>query len=260
MPDAPYEHTINSLLAAAFGAAGQRCMALSAVVFVGEAKEMIHEIARRAKDLKVGAGNASGTDVGPVITKASLERIHQLIAQGVSAGGGELLLDGRTAMNMVPGTNPAGNFIGPTILHNLSPATNPAYLEEIFGPVLVTVCVETLEEAIALTNASRYGNGCAIFTQSGAAARKFQHEVDVGQVGINLPIPVPLPFFSFTGSRGSIAGDVHFYGKQGVQFFTQIKTISSNWDGKAMCTSSSNSSSKLSMAMPTLGNSSSSKA
>lgn len=250
MPDAPYEHTINSLIAAAFGAAGQRCMALSCVVFVGESKNLIHEVAKRARNLKVGPGCEAGVDVGPVITKQAKARIHHLIEEGVKHGG-ELLLDGRNDINYVNGNvNKAGNFVGPTIIHNVS-KTNPAYLEEIFGPVLVTVCVDTLEEAIQFTNSSRYGNGCAIFTTSGANARKFQHEIDVGQVGINLPIPVPLPFFSFTGSRGSIAGDVHFYGKQGAQFFTQIKTISSNWDSKAICTNSS----QLSMAMPTLGNS-----
>jgi malonate-semialdehyde dehydrogenase (acetylating) / methylmalonate-semialdehyde dehydrogenase len=112
----------------------------------------------------------------------------------------------------------------------------------------VSLEVDTLEEAIAFTNSSPYGNGCAIFTQSGAVARKYQHEIDVGQVGINVPIPVPLPMFSFTGSRGSIRGDVHFYGKQGPQFYTQIKTITSNWDYKPAA-------SAVSMSMPTLGNS-----
>eukprot|EP01039_Chlorochromonas_danica_P006340 gene6340-6992_t len=250
LPDAPYEHTVNSILSAAFGAAGQRCMALSVVIFVGESKEMIKDITQRARKLKVGPGWVDGVDVGPVITKQSKQRIHDLIAQGAAHKDVELLLDGRVDINYVnDSVNKSGNFVGPTILHNVK-TDNPSYLQEIFGPVLVTICVDTLEEAIALTNKSRYGNGCAIFTQSGAAARKFQHEIDVGQVGINLPIPVPLPFFSFTGSRGSIAGDVHFYGKQGAQFYTQIKTISSNWDSRAICTNSSS----LSMAMPTLGN------
>ena len=132
-----------------------------------------------------------------------------MIAAGVKDGA-QLLLDGRRVK--VPGY-PNGNFVGPSIVHGVD-QNNRAYTEEIFGPVLVTLSVPTLEDAIAFTNASPYGNGCAIFTQSGAAARKFQHEIDVGQVGINVPIPVPLPYFSFTGSRGSIRGDVHFYGKQ----------------------------------------------
>jgi malonate-semialdehyde dehydrogenase (acetylating)/methylmalonate-semialdehyde dehydrogenase len=167
--------------------------------------------------------------------------VEQLIAAGVEDGA-KLLLDGRNVK--VPGYE-KGNFVGPSVLMGVD-KNNRAYTEEIFGPVLVCLSVPTLEDAIEFTNASPYGNGCAIFTQSGPAARKFQHEIDVGQVGINVPIPVPLPFFSFTGSRGSIRGDVHFYGKQGAQFFTQIKTITSNWDYKA-------GPSKLSMSMPTLG-------
>lgn len=133
--------------------------------------------------------------------------------------------------------------MGPTILNDVD-QKNRAYTNEIFGPVMVALTVPTLEDAIAFINKNKYGNGTAIFTQSGATARKFQHEIDVGNVGINVPIPVPLPFFSFTGSRGSISGDLHFYGKQGAQFYTQTKTITSNWDYKA-------GPSKLSMSMPT---------
>jgi malonate-semialdehyde dehydrogenase (acetylating)/methylmalonate-semialdehyde dehydrogenase len=128
---------------------------------------------------------------------------------------------------VVPGFE-NGNFVSPTILSHVS-TDNIAYKTEIFGPVLVCLEADTLEEAMDIINANPYGNGTAIFTASGAAARKFQQEINVGQVGINTPIPVPLPMFSFTGSRGSIRGDVHFYGKQGVQFFTQIKTVTSNW-------------------------------
>ena len=125
-----------------------------------------------------------------------------------------------------------GNFVGPTLLSNIK-TDNAAYTNEIFGPVLVCLEADTLEEAMGIINSNPYGNGCAIFTSSGAAARKFQQDIDVGQVGINVPIPVPLPMFSFTGSRGSIRGDVHFYGKQGVQFYTQIKTVTSNWSYQA---------------------------
>ncbi|MCL4419852.1 CoA-acylating methylmalonate-semialdehyde dehydrogenase, partial [Patescibacteria group bacterium] len=242
MPDADKESTINAIIGAAFGAAGQRCMALSTVIFVGETKEWIHEIVARAKNLKVGSGLDSKTDVGPLISKESKLRVETLIEQGVQDGA-KLLLDGRGVK--VPGFE-KGNFVGPSVLFGVD-ANNRAYKEEIFGPVLVALAVDTLEEAIAFTNNSRYGNGCAIFTTSGAAARKYQHEIDVGQVGINVPIPVPLPFFSFTGSRGSIRGDIHFYGKQGAQFYTQIKTVTSNWDYKPPATT-------LSMSMPTLGN------
>jgi malonate-semialdehyde dehydrogenase (acetylating)/methylmalonate-semialdehyde dehydrogenase len=241
MPDADKESTLNALVGAAFGAAGQRCMALSTVIFVGETKEWVHELVEKAKKLRVGAGIDATTDVGPVITPESKQRVEYLIQAGVEDGA-QLLLDGRGVK--VP-NYPKGNFVGPSVLMGVD-KKNRAYTEEIFGPVLVCLAVDTLEEAIEFTNASQYGNGCAIFTQCGASARKYQHEIDVGQVGINVPIPVPLPYFSFTGSRGSIRGDVHFYGKQGAQFFTQIKTITANWDYKAGPT-------KLSMSMPTLG-------
>lgn len=209
LPDANKEATLNALLAAAFGAAGQRCMALSTVIFVGESKQWIPELVERAKKLKTGSGMDSTTDVGPLITTASKERVESLIEQGIQHGA-QCLLDGRGVV--VPGFE-KGNFVGPTWLHGVT-KENPAYSEEIFGPVLVSLEMDTLEEAIAFTNSSQYGNGCAIFTNSGAAARKYVHEIDVGQVGVNVPIPVPLPFFSFTGSRGSIRGDIHFFGKQ----------------------------------------------
>eukprot|EP01038_Epipyxis_sp_PR26KG_P009124 gene9124-12307_t len=243
MPDADKEATINALVSAGFGAAGQRCMALSTVIFVGETKEWIHDIVKKAKNLKVGYGLDPTTDVGPLITSESKKRVEDLIQAGVDDGA-ELLLDGR---NVIVNGYEKGNFVGPSILFGVT-NKNRAYTEEIFGPVLVCLGLNTLEESIEFINASKYGNGCAIFTQSGPVARKFQHEIDVGQVGINVPIPVPLPLFSFTGSRGSIRGDVHFYGKQGAQFYTQIKTITSNWDYKA-------SPSVLSMSMPTLGGS-----
>jgi malonate-semialdehyde dehydrogenase (acetylating)/methylmalonate-semialdehyde dehydrogenase len=241
MPDADKEATINALVGAGFGAAGQRCMALSTVIFVGESKEWIHEIVEKGKKLKVGSGMDPTTDVGPLISQDSKKRVEMLIQQGVDDGA-KLLLDGRGVK--VPGFE-KGNFVGPSVLMGVD-KKNRAYTEEIFGPVLVALAVDTLEEAIAFTNSNKYGNGCAIFTQSGAVARKYQHEIDVGQVGINVPIPVPLPFFSFTGSRGSIQGDIHFYGRQGVQFYTQIKTVTSNWDYNPKP-------STLSMSMPTLG-------
>lgn len=217
-------------------------MALSVAIFVGESSQWIPDLVEKAKKLKVGAGMDSTTDVGPLITKESKARVLSLIQAGIDDGA-KLLLDGRGVV--VPGYE-KGNFVGPSILHGVT-STNRAYTEEIFGPVLVCLSVPTIEDAIEFTNKSRYGNGCSIFTQSGTLARKFQHEIDVGQVGINVPIPVPLPFFSFTGSRGSIQGDIHFYGKQGVQFYTQIKTVTSNWDYKS-------APSVLSTSMPTLGN------
>eukprot|EP00563_Minutocellus_polymorphus_P002140 CAMPEP_0181047976 /NCGR_PEP_ID=MMETSP1070-20121207/15175_1 /TAXON_ID=265543 /ORGANISM="Minutocellus polymorphus, Strain NH13" /LENGTH=548 /DNA_ID=CAMNT_0023126701 /DNA_START=159 /DNA_END=1805 /DNA_ORIENTATION=- len=223
LPDAP-EGAAKAIAGAAFGAAGQRCMALSAVVFVGEGRNMLPEIVAEAQRYKVGCGFDEGVDVGPLISEESKKRVENVIAQSVEQGA-ILELDGRgVAMNGYE----SGNFVGPTVLSNIG-RDNVAYKKEIFGPVLVCLEAETLDEAIDLVNANPYGNGTGIFTQSGACARKFVHEIDVGQVGVNVPIPVPLPFFSFTGSRGSIRGDVHFYGKQGVQFYTQIKTVTSSW-------------------------------
>jgi malonate-semialdehyde dehydrogenase (acetylating) / methylmalonate-semialdehyde dehydrogenase len=224
MPDANKEQSLNALVGAGFGAAGQRCMATSVAVLVGKANEWIPDIVAKAKTLKVNAGTVSGTDVGPVISKQAKARIESLIAKGVEEGC-TLELDGRSPL--IDGY-PQGNFVAPTIFSGVKPH-HTVYKEEIFGPVLVIVSVDTLDEAIALTNANPYGNGTGIFTQSGAAARKFQNEIDVGQVGINVPIPVPVPYFSFTGSRGSKLGDLGPYGKQAVQFYTQVKTVTARW-------------------------------
>eukprot|EP00672_Neobodo_designis_P019073 CAMPEP_0174828278 /NCGR_PEP_ID=MMETSP1114-20130205/1229_1 /TAXON_ID=312471 /ORGANISM="Neobodo designis, Strain CCAP 1951/1" /LENGTH=510 /DNA_ID=CAMNT_0016061991 /DNA_START=35 /DNA_END=1567 /DNA_ORIENTATION=- len=226
MPDADKEHALNSLVGSAFGAAGQRCMALSTAVFVGESKAWIDEIAERAAKLRVGPGNTN-PDIGPMISRAARDRAVSII-DSAEKEGAKIVLDGRGVK--VEG-HENGNWLGPTLITGVNPSMT-CYKEEIFGPALVVLTADTLEEAIALINNNPYGNGTAIFTASGAAARKFQHEIDVGQVGINVPIPVPLPFFSFTGSRASIRGDVHFYGKQGVSFYTQTKTITSNWNPK----------------------------
>jgi malonate-semialdehyde dehydrogenase (acetylating)/methylmalonate-semialdehyde dehydrogenase len=224
MPDANKEKSLDALVGATFGAAGQRCMATSVTVLVGAARDWIPDIVARAKTLKVGAGCEPGTDVGPVVSTAAKQRILGLIEQGVAAGA-KIELDGRSVR--VAGYE-RGNFIGPTIFSGVR-ADMSIYTTEIFGPVMVIVGVATLDEAIALVNANPFGNGTGIFTQSGAAARRFQHEIDVGQVGINVPIPVPVPFFSFTGSRGSKLGDLGPYGKQAVQFYTQTKTVTSRW-------------------------------
>jgi malonate-semialdehyde dehydrogenase (acetylating)/methylmalonate-semialdehyde dehydrogenase len=227
LPDADKDSTLNALVGSAFGAAGQRCMALSCAVFVGESKDWIPELVERASRLVVSEGFQENADVGPMITPEALQRARDLIQQSIDQGA-TCVLDGRDVQ--VPDF-PNGNFLGPTILTDID-EHNAGYTNEIFGPVLVCKFVDSLDEAIAFTNSNRYGNGTAIFTSSGPAARKFQHEIDVGQVGINVPIPVPLPMFSFTGSRASIRGDINFYGKQGVQFYTQTKTITSNWQYK----------------------------
>ena len=224
MPDASKEHALNALVGATFGAAGQRCMATSVTVLVGEAQKWIPDIVAKAKTLKVNAGIEKGADLGPVVSKTAKHRILGLIEDGIQEGA-KLELDGRAIK--VNGYE-QGNFIGPTIFSAVTPAMK-IYTTEIFGPVMVIVGVNTLAEAIELVNSNPFGNGTGIFTQSGAAARKFQTEIDVGQVGINVPIPVPVPFFSFTGSRGSKLGDLGPYGKQVVQFYTQTKTVTTRW-------------------------------
>lgn len=224
LPDANREHTLNALVGAGFGAAGQRCMATSVIVLVGEARTWLPDIKQLALKLKVNVGSEPGTDIGPVISKRAKQRILDLIESGVCQGA-KLELDGRDIE--VPGYED-GNFIGPTLFSGVTTEMD-IYTQEIFGPVLVVLEAETLDDAIELVNANPFGNGVGLFTQSGAAARKFQSEIDVGQVGINIPIPVPVPAFSFTGSRGSKLGDLGPYGKQAVQFYTQTKTVTSRW-------------------------------
>ena len=220
LPDANKEQTLNAIAGASFGAAGQRCMALPVVVLVGEAQKWIPDLVAKAKTLKISGGTEKGTDVGPVISCAALSRIEGLIERGI-ADGATLELDGRKPT--VPGYE-KGNFVGPTIFSGVKPGM-AIYDQEIFGPVLSLVGAANLDEAIEFINANPNGNGTAVFTQSGAAARKFQEEIDVGQVGINVPVPVPVPLFSFSGSRASKLGDLGPYGKQVILFYTQTKTV-----------------------------------
>lgn len=226
LPDANREQTLNALVGAAFGAAGQRCMATSVAVLVGAAQQWVPELVEKARTLKVNAGVEPGTDVGPVVSRAARQRILGLIESGVRQGA-TLALDGR---NVRVAGYEDGNFIGPTVFTGVQTDMD-IYRNEIFGPVLLVLTAPTLDEAIALVNRNPFGNGVGLFTQSGAAARKFQSEIDVGQVGINIPIPVPVPvpYFSFTGSRGSKLGDLGPYGKQVVQFYTLTKTVTARW-------------------------------
>ncbi|CRG83250.1 methylmalonate-semialdehyde dehydrogenase [Talaromyces islandicus] len=226
MPDCNKNQALNAITGAAFGAAGQRCMALSALVTVGETKNWIPEIAERAANLSVNGGFEDGADLGPVISPESKARIEELITSAEDEGA-TILLDGRGYKNE---KYPRGNFVGPTIITNVTPSMR-CYKEEIFGPVLVCLGESTLEDAIHLINANEYGNGAAIFTSSGATAAKFQKNIEAGQQGINVPIPVPLPIFSFTGNKKSMAGGGAntFYGKPGLQFYTQQKTVTSLW-------------------------------
>jgi len=222
MPDADKEDAINALIGACFGSTGQRCMAIAVAVLVGDAQKWIPDIVAKSKTLTVGAG-VDNADVAPLNTKAAKEKVERLIADG--AKNATVLLDGRGVK--VPGY-PNGNFVGPTIIDNVKPGM-ACYDEEIFGPVMIIVRVDTLEEGINLINKNAWGNGTSIFTSNGHTARKFQTEVEAGQIGLNLPIPVPLPMFSFTGNKQSMWGTANFYGKGAVAFNTQWKTITARW-------------------------------
>ena len=235
LPDADKEDALNLVANAAFGAAGQRCMALSVPVFVGEARRWIPELVERAKKFK------PGKDFGPLITRESKQRVEDILSR-VEIEGGTLLLDGRGYK--LQGFE-QGNFVGPSVISGARKGME-CYDTEIFGPVAVCAEVETVDEAIALINSNKYGNGVAVFTSSGAIARKFQNEINVGQVGINLPIPVPIPMFSFTGWNSSMRGDVYFNGKQAVNFFTRTKTVTARWK------EAESAASQLSGSFPTL--------
>ncbi|KAG7127375.1 hypothetical protein HYQ45_012666 [Verticillium longisporum] len=200
--------------------------ALSTLVMVGETKEWLPELAEMAKQLKVDGGFEDGADLGPVISPHSKARIEALI-QSAEDEGATILLDGR---GYTPAKYPNGNWVAPTIISNVTPKMK-CYTEEIFGPVLVCLNVETLDDAIELINKNEYGNGTAIFTRSGPTAETFRRHIEAGQVGINVPIPVPLPMFSFTGNKKSIAGGgaSTFYGRPGVNFYTQQKTVTALW-------------------------------
>lgn len=222
MPDADKQQVISNLVGASIGAAGQRCMAISVAIFVGESNEWIVDLADEMQ--KHSPGIDADSAYGPLISKAAKQRVLSLIEQG-KAQGAACVLDGSQC---VVDSSPEGNWIGPTLFRGVT-VDMSIYQQEIFGPVLVCIEVETLSQAIQLINDNPYGNGTSIFTNSGSAARQYQHQIRVGQVGVNVPIPVPLPFFSFTGWRGSFYGDLHAYGKQAVKFYTETKTITARW-------------------------------
>ncbi|WP_371186753.1 CoA-acylating methylmalonate-semialdehyde dehydrogenase [Thalassotalea maritima] len=224
MPDANKDRAINDLLGSAFGAAGQRCMANPVTILVGEARQWLDEIAERAKKMTVDVGTNRNADLGPVISPQAKQRIINLLNSGVEQGA-RLLVDGRDVI--VPGYE-KGNFVGPTMFAGVTTEMD-IYKQEIFGPALCILEAETLEQAIDIINANPHGNGTSIFTSSGYAAHKFENDIDVGQVGINVPIPVPVAYFSFTGSRASKLGDLGPNGKQVTQFWTQTKTVTARW-------------------------------
>ncbi|XP_051142888.1 methylmalonate-semialdehyde dehydrogenase [acylating], mitochondrial-like isoform X2 [Andrographis paniculata] len=224
MPDANMDATLNALVSAGFGSAVQRCTAISAVIFVGGSKPWEEKLVERTMQLKVDAGTEAGADIGPVISKQVKERISRVVETFVE-NGARLILDGR---KIVVPKYELGNFVGPTILTDVTEDMT-CYKEEILGPVLLCMQARTIDEAISIVNGNKHGNGASIFTSSLAAARKFQIEIDSGQIGINTAVSAPLPLFSFNGSKASFTGDVNFYAKTGIEFYTKIKTVTQQW-------------------------------
>ena len=225
MPDAELDFAADHLAAAAFGSAGERCMAISAAVAVGAGADRIVEaVSERARAVKVGAGRDAGSEMGPVVTKAAQERILGLIDTG-EAQGAKVAVDGRGFS--VEGYED-GFWVGPTVIDEVGTDMD-VYTQEIFGPVLSVVRSDSVDEAIALINANPYGNGTAIFTNSGEAARRFQRGVHVGMIGVNVPVPVPMAFYSFGGWKNSLFGDRHIHGPEGVSFYTRGKVVTQRW-------------------------------
>jgi len=223
MPGADLDYAADQLAAAGFGSAGQRCMAISVAVTVGDAGDaVVEKVAQRARGIKVGPGLDPASEMGPVVTPQARDRIVDYIGQGAAAGaqvtvdGRELELDG------------GGFWVGPTVIDRVEPEMS-VYRDEIFGPVLSVVRSDSLDEAIELINRNSYANGAAIFTGSGHEARRFQREVEVGMIGINVPIPVPMAFYSFGGWKDSLFGDHHIHGPEGVRFYTRGKAITGRW-------------------------------
>jgi malonate-semialdehyde dehydrogenase (acetylating)/methylmalonate-semialdehyde dehydrogenase len=225
MPDADIDKTIDALIGAAYGSAGERCMAISVAVLVGDvAEKIMPKLIERTKTLKVKNGMELDAEMGPIVTKAALERITGYIDSGV-ASGAKLLVDGRGLK--VPG-HENGFFIGGTLFDNVT-ADMKIYLEEIFGPVLSCMRVANFTEALNLVNSCEFGNGVACFTSDGNIAREFARRVQVGMVGINVPIPVPMAWHGFGGWKQSLFGDMHAYGKEGVRFYTKQKSVMQRW-------------------------------
>jgi malonate-semialdehyde dehydrogenase (acetylating)/methylmalonate-semialdehyde dehydrogenase len=223
LPDADLDMAADAVVSAAYGAAGERCMALSVAVAVGGVgDDLVDAIAARLPKLSIGDGSHAETDMGPLITREHRDRVAGYIGEGADAGA-RVVVDGREAD--VP---TEGFFLGTTLLDHVQPDMT-VYTDEIFGPVLSVVRVETYEEGLALINANPFANGTAIFTRDGGAARQFQFDVEVGMVGINVPIPVPVAYYSFGGWKASLFGDTNMYGPEGVNFYTRGKVVTSRW-------------------------------
>jgi malonate-semialdehyde dehydrogenase (acetylating)/methylmalonate-semialdehyde dehydrogenase len=224
LPDADVEAAADAAVSAAYGAAGQRCMAISVIVAVGSvADPLIAAISKRIPNIKVGPGLEQGSEMGPLVTREQRDRVAGFL-DSAAAEGATVAVDGREQ----PAAKGDGFFLGASLIDNVTPGTR-CYNEEIFGPVLSVVRVATYAEGIKIINENEYGNGTAIFTQNGGAARQFQFDVEVGMVGINVPIPVPVSSYSFGGWKSSLFGDLHMYGPEGIQFYTRGKVVTSRW-------------------------------
>jgi len=227
LPDADIDVAADAAVSAGFGSAGERCMAISAVVAVGSvADPLVEAIAERIRRIRVGAGDDRSSEMGPLVTREHLDRVVEYLEEN-ALGGAIVVVDGR-------GSAPSGGgfFLGPSLIDHVTPGSR-VYDEEIFGPVLSMVRVETYDQALELVNSNPQANGAAIFTRDGGAARRFQFDVEVGMVGINVAIPVPVSYYSFGGWKASLFGDTHMYGPDGIRFYTRTKVVTSRWPDPA---------------------------
>ncbi|MFF4685245.1 CoA-acylating methylmalonate-semialdehyde dehydrogenase [Streptomyces sp. NPDC001307] len=225
LPDADLEFAADHITAGAYGSAGERCMALSVAVAVGDAADgLVQVLERKAREVKVGPGDAPGTEMGPLVTKAAQERVENAVAVAHTQGA-TVVVDGR---GLKIDGHENGFFTGPSLLDHVTTEMD-AYKDELFGPVLAIVRVDTLDEAIDVVNANPYGNGTALFTASGEAARRFQRNVKVGMIGINVPVPVPMSYYSFGGWKDSLIGDSPIHGPEGIRFYTRPKVVTTRW-------------------------------
>jgi malonate-semialdehyde dehydrogenase (acetylating)/methylmalonate-semialdehyde dehydrogenase len=227
LPDADIDMAADAAVSAGYGSAGERCMAISAVVAVGDAADpLVEAIGARLPKVKVGPGTDPGSEMGPLITREHRDKVASYIDQGREQGA-TVVADGRETA-----PDGGGFFLGVSLLDHVTPEMD-AYQDEIFGPVLSVVRAETYDDAVRMVNENPYGNGVAIFTRDGGAARQFQFDVQVGMVGINVPIPVPVAYYSFGGWKASLFGDSHIYGPEGINFYTRGKVVTSRWPDPA---------------------------
>jgi malonate-semialdehyde dehydrogenase (acetylating)/methylmalonate-semialdehyde dehydrogenase len=227
MPDANVEKSVEAIMGSAFGAAGERCLAGSVLVAVGESRPLLDALLRKVRGLRLGDGAAPGTEMGPLVTAEHRARVLGYIEKGV-AEGAQLLVDGRERMHVDGAGGSGGYFLGPTVFDGVAPGMTIAR-EEIFGPVLSVIRVKDLDEAIALVNSSAFGNTTSIFTSNGKSAREYASRIEVGMVGVNVGVAAPMAFFPFCGWKNSFYGDLHAHGRDAVAFYTEQKVIMSRW-------------------------------